>query len=76
MVNGISQSIEYGQGKSSDYSLNTGTGYLPVFGTRIAGPTEQLLAGGMIYFLHVYNRDLTDEEARQTFQTLSGRLRI
>lgn len=75
-INGAFPSVAYGQGKTSDYAINTGTAYQPVIGMRIAGPAELLSSGGRIYFLYLYNRYLGDSELQQIYSALRPRLSI
>lgn len=72
-VNGSLPAVTYGQGKSADYSLNTGTGEAPIIGARIS-PAEFMGTGGRIYFLYLYNRYLGDSELLQAYAALRPRL--
>jgi len=72
-VNGSFESISFGQGKTSDYAINTGTGVQMNIGTRI-GPAEYF--GGEVYFAQVYNRALSSTEISQNFEATRGRYGI
>lgn len=74
-VNGTFGTTGYGQGKTADYALNTGTTYDVHLGSRIQ-PAEQLGSGGRIYFALIYNRKLTDAEIRQNFNLYRQRIGI
>lgn len=69
-LNGSFGTIGYGQGRSSDYTINTGTGLEYNLFTRI-GPAEYFT--GNIYFVYVYNRALSDSEILQNYIALRGR---
>lgn len=75
-LNGTFPAIAYGQGKTTDYVISTGTTYAPVMGTRIAGPVELMGSGGRIYFLYLYNRYLSDPELQQIYSALRPRLSL
>ena len=72
-VNGIFGTTGYGQGKTSDYSINTGTAYGLKVGARIAN-AEYLT--GNVYLSMVYNRVLTDAEVQQNFNATRSRFGI
>ena len=72
-VNGVFGTTGYGQGKTSDYSINTGTNYGLKVGARIFN-AEYFI--GNIYLSMVYNRTLTDMEIQQNFNALRGRFGI
>ena len=72
-VNGTFGTTGYGQGKTSDYSINTGTSYGLAIGSRIAN-AEYFI--GNVYLSMVYNRVLTDAEIQQNFNALRGRFGI
>jgi hypothetical protein len=72
-VNGKVGNVAFGQGKSADYAINTGTGFQLNIGTRI-GPAEYF--GGTVYMCMVYNRDLSIQEIRQNFEATRGRYGI
>lgn len=55
---------------NNDQSMNTGTGFNPHIGTRI-GPAESWDAGGKIYSIVVYDRDLSDAEMLQVSNYLA-----
>lgn len=75
-INGAFPATAYGQGKTADYDINTGTAYQPVIGTRIAGPAELIGSGARIYFLYLYNRYLSDIELQQIYSALRPRLSL
>jgi hypothetical protein len=75
-VNGQFPSTGFAQGKSSDYSINTGTSDSPRIGVRISGYSNQLNTGGYVYNVLVYNRYLTDSELLQNYNSLRGRFGI
>jgi hypothetical protein len=75
-INGQFPSTGFAQGKSSDYSINTGTSDSPRIGTRISSYAEPLGAGGFIYNIMMYNRYLTDSELLQNYNSLRGRFGI
>ena len=72
-VNGIFGTTGFGQFKSADYSINTGSAENLYLGCRIS-PAE--FFGGSIYFVQIYNRALTQAEIRQNFNATRGRFGI
>jgi hypothetical protein len=72
-VNGTFGTTGFSQGKSADYSINTGTAFELNLGTRI-NPAEYF--GGSIYFAQIYNRVLTAAEISQNYNALRGRFNI
>jgi hypothetical protein len=72
-INGIQGTTGYSQGKTADYTINTGTTYNVHLGTRIAAPAEQW-SDGRIYFGYIYNRALTDSEIKQNYNALKSRI--
>lgn len=62
-----SASMRFGQGKSSQYSINTGTVQNANIGTRISGPSESF--GGDLYALLIYNRVLSTRELDHLYKT-------
>jgi hypothetical protein len=72
-VNGTFGTVAFGQGKVSDYTINTGSGFELNLSTRI-GPAEYF--GGEIYLTQVYNRALSSTEIRQNFEATRGRYGI
>ena len=75
-LNGEFLGIGYGQGKTSDYTMNTAAVYSPHIGSRIAGPSEQLGANGIIYFVMMYNRSLSNDELTQVWASMKNRFGI
>ena len=71
-LNGTFGTTGYGQGKTSDYAINTGTAYEVLLGSRISG-SELLGSGGRIYFALIYARDLTNNEILQNYNVLKTR---
>jgi hypothetical protein len=69
-VNGTFGTTGFSQGKSADYSINTGTAFQLYLGTRI-NPAEYF--GGNIYFAQVYNRALTAAEIQQNYNATKSR---
>ena len=69
-VNGTFGTTGFSQGKSVDYSINTGTASQLNLGTRV-NPAEYF--GGNIYFVQVYNRALSDSEIVQNYNATKGR---
>ena len=55
----------------NDQPMNTGTGFNPNIGARIAAG-ESWLYGGKIYSIVVYNRDLSDAEMQQVSTYLAA----
>jgi hypothetical protein len=72
-VNGTFGTTGFSQGKVSDYSINTGTGFRLYLGCRVI-PDEYF--GGSIYFAQAYNRVLTPQEIRQNFNATRSRYGI
>jgi hypothetical protein len=72
-INGQFPSTGFAQGKSSDYSINTGTSDPPRIGVRISGYSNQLATGGFVYKVMVYNRYLSDSEVLQNYTALKTR---
>lgn len=73
-LNGSFLTTGYGQGKTTDYSINTGTVSGFLLGTRISGPSELFGTNGLIYFTFVYNRWLTNNELIQNYNALKSRI--
>ena len=71
-INGNFGNVSYGQGKSADYTINTGSTYQMNIGTRI-GPMEYLGNSGVVYLVNVYNRALSAAEILQNFHATRGR---
>jgi hypothetical protein len=69
-VNGFYGDVSFGQGRTADYTINTGTSWQLHLGTRIS-PAE--FFGGQIFLSQVYNRALTAAEIQQNFEALRGR---
>ena len=69
-VNGFYGDVSFGQGRTADYTINTGTSWQLHLGTRIS-PAE--FFGGQIFLSQVYNRALTAAEIRQNYNALKGR---
>jgi len=69
-VNGTFGTTGFSQGKTADYSINTGAAFELYLGTRIS-PSEYF--GGSIYFAQIYNRALTASEIQQNYNALKGR---
>ena len=70
-INRSFQTVGYGQGKSADYSISTGTSTAPRMGNRISTPSEPLGAGGRIYSILFYDRFLSDSEVQQVYDAVS-----
>jgi hypothetical protein len=70
-INRQFQTVGYGQGKSSDYSINTGTSTAPRMGNRISTPSEPLGSQGRIYSILFYDRFLSDDEVEQVYDAVS-----
>lgn len=71
-LNGIRGTTGFSQGMSADYAINTGSSYHINIGTRI-GPAEYFGADARVYFVLIYNRDLTSIEIEQIFNSVRGR---
>jgi hypothetical protein len=74
-LNGTFGITGYGQGKTGDYSINTGTAYQFQLGMRIA-TGEYLGSGGRIYFALVYNRELSNQEILQNYTVQKSRFNL
>jgi hypothetical protein len=74
-VNGTFGTTGFGQGKTADYAINTGTANEPRVGMRIDSPTEGL-NNGRVYCLYVYNRYLSNDEITQNYNALRPRIGI
>ena len=74
-LNGTFGITGYGQGKTGDYSISTGTAFEFQVGMRI-DLGEYLGSGGRIYFALVYNRDLSNIEIQQNYNALKSRLNL
>jgi hypothetical protein len=72
-VNGSFTNIKYGQGKSQDYSINTGNANQLYLGTRI-GPVEYFK--GSIYLAEIYDRVLSNQEIQQKYNSVKDRFGI
>jgi len=74
-VNGTFGTTGFSQGKTADYSINTGTVFQLNLGARI-NPSEYFSGeyfGGTIYFAQIYNRALTAEEIQQNYNATKSR---
>ena len=71
-VAGSWRTVGFGQGESSDYSINTGTGFAPRLGNRISTPSEPLGTDGRIYSVLFYDRFLSDNDTATVINTVSG----
>lgn len=71
-VNGSFGITNFFQGKSADYSINTGTTAQLVFGSRILSPYTEGFAG-TIYLSHIYNRALTRNEITKNYNAVKHR---
>jgi hypothetical protein len=74
-INGTFGTTGFGQGKTADYAISTGTSNEPRVGMRIDTPTEGLNNGRM-YALYIYNRYLSDAEITQNYNALRPRIGI
>jgi hypothetical protein len=72
-VNGVFGTTGFGQGKTTDYSINTGTGYNLYLGCRVS-PDEYF--GGSIYFVQIYDRALTAIEIQQIYNATKSRFNL
>lgn len=61
-INGSFKTIGFGQGKTQDYSIDTGTSTAPRIGNRISNAIEPLGTNGRIYSILFYDRFLSDDE--------------
>lgn len=75
-VNGSFRTVGFGQGKTADYSIDTGTSTAPRLGNRISTPTEPLGAGGRAYSVLFYDRYLSDAECNQIGEVVRVRHNI
>jgi len=75
-VNGSFRTVGFGQGKSADYSIDTGTSTAPRLGNRISTPSEPLGAGGRIYSILFYDRYLSDNECGEIAEVVRVRHNI
>lgn len=64
-INGSFKTIGFGQGKTQDYSIDTGTSTAPRIGNRISNAIEPLGTNGRIYSILFYDRFLSDDECSQ-----------
>ena len=74
-VNDIFGTTSYGQGKSADYAINTGTTDSPRIGTRISAYAEPF-GNGIIKSILIYNRVLSNIEIKQNFEATRGRYNV
>jgi hypothetical protein len=74
-INGTFGTTGFGQGKTADYAISTGTSNEPRVGMRIDTPTEGL-NNGRVYALYIYNRYLSDAEITQNYNALRPRIGI
>jgi hypothetical protein len=74
-INGTFGTTGFGQGKTADYAINTGTSNEPRVGMRIDSPTEGL-NNGRVYALYIYNSYLSDAEITQNYNALRPRIGI
>lgn len=75
-VNGSFRTVGFGQGKTADYSIDTGTSTAPRLGNRISTPNEPLGAGGRIYSILFYDRYLSDNECNDIAEVVRVRHNI
>lgn len=75
-LNGSFRTVGFGQGKSADYSINTGTEFAPRLGNRISNPTEPIGTGARIYSVLFYDRFLSDDECNQIGKVVGDRHNI
>jgi len=69
-LNGSFGTTGYAQGKTADYSLNTGTGNQLLVGSRLASAEY---FKGNVFFVQMYNRVLTNAEIEQNYAASRGR---
>ena len=74
-INGTFGTTGFGQGKTADYAISTGTSNEPRVGMRIDTPTEGL-NNGRVYALYIYNRYLSDAEITQNYNAIRPRIGI
>ena len=74
-INGTFGTTGFGQGKTADYAISTGTSNEPRVGMRIDSPTEGL-NNGRVYVLYIYNSYLSDAEITQNYNALRPRIGI
>jgi hypothetical protein len=72
-VNGTIGTTGFSQGKTEDYTINTGTTWQLYLGARI-NPAEYF--GGSIYSAYIYNRALTAQEILQNYNATRSRFNI
>jgi len=75
-VNGSFRTVGFGQGKTADYSIDTGTSTAPRLGNRISDPLEPLGAGGRVYSVLFYDRFLSNAECDQIGSVVQARHNI
>ena len=75
-VNGSFKTIGFGQGKTADYSIDTGTSTAPRVGNRISNATEPLGTNGRVYSILFYDRFLTDNECNVNGNIIAQRHNI
>jgi hypothetical protein len=75
-VNGSFKTIGFGQGKTADYSIDTGTSTAPRVGNRISSPIEPLGTNGRVYSILFYDRFLSDNECNTIGEIIAKRHNI